>query len=704
MNKSPSNYRSLKLLLLLNSLFFLGQLLFAVLNHPGFIQQSVHFSRQFHFPWSIFPDIILCILAQYGLYIVITGYLWWIILNISRPFNLSIKRCDQLSLSLWLLSVVSLLLANQVLYPLSQFADLTHTFIPLWLAKILLYFCLFLLTILSGIALLIQIKTHKRLSMLIGMLFLIGSVVWLYPKPKPNVINSPHKPNIIIIGIDSLRPDYTTLFAYPKNIMPHINQFMQHASNFTQAYTPLARTYPSWIGMLTGLNPPSTGARFDLINPDKVDVSQSLAKRLQGLGYATLFAIDDARFSNFNHALGFDNIISPKPGINDFILGTLNDFPVSNLTVNTFLGPYLFPYNSGNRQDLVTYKPSMFTRLIKTALTQHQQQPLLLIVHFCLPHFPYAWSVPLKYLAPPTTNQQARYLYRHALTAVDKQVADLLQFLKQQGRLKHAMVMVLSDHGEAFGRGDRLTTMAHYQANPKAPQSVLQRYARQRFEHDLQNHVTSKKHLQTPYSVPVDLAFGHGTDVLSLQQSHCLLSFRFFGEKKLPPRMQTFTQLTSMLSIKPTIETFLHLPLSRHQANSLWPLLTHQKKALPATPLFIENGYTPASLLTLNPNTKVTLENGLKYFHIDPTTDHVYMNQQATQLIMRYKSYAIIDGHWLLALVATPHKPRLAVLVNLQTKAWTDNLAAPFAKQAPTFSLKRRLSQHFADTLLTKKS
>ncbi|MGE3712408.1 MAG: hypothetical protein AB7G35_22405, partial [Hyphomicrobiaceae bacterium] len=54
------------------------------------------------------------------------------------------------------------------------------------------------------------------------------------------------KPNIILIGIDSLRHDYP-LSTEGREVTPHIAEFMDHSVVFDNAITPLARTFPSWV-------------------------------------------------------------------------------------------------------------------------------------------------------------------------------------------------------------------------------------------------------------------------------------------------------------------------------------------------------------------------------------------------------------------------------------------------------------------------
>ena len=705
--KKFNAYSSLRLILCLNSVFFLLQILFAVFNHRGFLNESLIVSKSFTLPLSIWPSIIFCLFAQVIVYFILSLGLWLISLNLIKRFNLTIKTSDYLILTLWLASVFIILFANQLLYPLSQFADFSQALVPDLLAKILLSAAIITLSIAACYSILIGIiKLWKNKKLFIGtVFFIIIAIIYSYYhayqcRQLRQYRNPAARPNIILIGIDSLRPDYTQLLG-DKNakLMPHINHFMQQATNFAQAYTPIARTYPSWISMLTGLEPLSTGARYNLIDVQHVNTQQSLAKRLQALGYETIYATDDKRYSNIDQSVGFDKIVGPKIGVDDFILGALNDFPMSNLLINSRLGPYFFPYNAGNRQSLVSYKPHMFDQMVKHSLIPVQQRPLFLIVHFCLPHFPYAWSVPLKYPIPPKTSAQARYLYRKALSAADQQVGALLVTLKKQGRLQQAMVVMLSDHGEAIGEGDRLTKMKNYQANPNHRQSVLEQFEK-KFYAKNQQPLESTKALSIGHPDPVSVSYGHGTDVLSLQQSHCLLSFRQYPAQKFPA-MQIIDGPVSMLDIKPSLEAFLHLRLSQHQGQSLWPIINHQQSTLVKMPaLYFETGFTPAGLQSLNPENKESLENSIRYFRIDPKNNRVIMKEQVGKLIMTHKAYAIMHHGWLFALVPRVTQSPLSVIVNLHNKQWSDRLQSSFMKRSPALALWQQLRQHFGDEIM----
>jgi arylsulfatase A-like enzyme len=62
------------------------------------------------------------------------------------------------------------------------------------------------------------------------------------------------KPNIILIGIDSLRADHMSAYGYHRNTTPHIAKFAQEGTLFERHYSPHIPTTSAYANMLTGLD------------------------------------------------------------------------------------------------------------------------------------------------------------------------------------------------------------------------------------------------------------------------------------------------------------------------------------------------------------------------------------------------------------------------------------------------------------------
>ncbi len=60
------------------------------------------------------------------------------------------------------------------------------------------------------------------------------------------------KPNLLLIGIDSLRADHMSLYGYPRRTTPHLDQFAARGAAFENAFSPHIPTTPGYTSMFTG--------------------------------------------------------------------------------------------------------------------------------------------------------------------------------------------------------------------------------------------------------------------------------------------------------------------------------------------------------------------------------------------------------------------------------------------------------------------
>ena len=247
------------------------------------------------------------------------------------------------------------------------------------------------------------------------------------------------KPNIIIIGIDSLRSD---IF---QTQMPFLTNQLKEATLFESAFTPLGRTFPAWNTILSGLYPVNHGARINLIsNENLISRERYLPAIIKEEGYRSIFAIDETRFANIGEHQGFEQTITPRTGASDFLISSIADYPLVNLLSLAPISRWLLPEIYANRGAAKTYRSAAFSNIIARDLPI-ADQPTLLAVHFCLAHWPYYFSTPIS----PSRNYPEPY-YPANLKAADQQIASLFSSLKKKGYLENSRIIFLSDHGEAW--------------------------------------------------------------------------------------------------------------------------------------------------------------------------------------------------------------------------------------------------------------
>ncbi len=350
------------------------------------IQSSLGLSM-LHF--VILKPLLIFIIIQAMAYGFLILWVWFTAQSIGELWQFSSGKIYCLGIFIWLLTAVSVFLLNNYFYPHSFFATLSFT--SLFLIKVILL----ILATFTLLAYYHAFTRKRRLRISILLLAVIGIFLLaeFYPRTPTTSYTPLTQPNIIIIGLDSVRPDFVGYFSPDHlHLTPHLNDILHSAAVFTEAYTPLARTFPSWVSILTGKYPKHNDARTNLADTDQILKNVTLAEKLRAAGYQTIYATDEKRFSNVTEQFGFDQVLGPNMGVNDFVLGGLSDFPLTNLLVNTSLGHVLFPFNFANRAAAITYEPQAFLQLIQQGLARRTNQPLFLAIHLCLSHWPYTWA------------------------------------------------------------------------------------------------------------------------------------------------------------------------------------------------------------------------------------------------------------------------------------------------------------------------
>ena len=62
------------------------------------------------------------------------------------------------------------------------------------------------------------------------------------------------KPNLLLLGIDSLRADHMSLYGYHRLTTPHLDEYISWGAAFDQCYSPHIPTTPGYTSMFTGLD------------------------------------------------------------------------------------------------------------------------------------------------------------------------------------------------------------------------------------------------------------------------------------------------------------------------------------------------------------------------------------------------------------------------------------------------------------------
>jgi arylsulfatase A-like enzyme len=277
------------------------------------------------------------------------------------------------------------------------------------------------------------------------------------------------RPNIVVIAVDTLRPDHLGCYGYAKPTSPAIDRLAERSLVFDRAIAAGIPTTPSFTTLLTGLHPYRHGV---LTHPGE-HLSGStvlLAQLAKSAGYTTI---------------GCDNLVVQSAGRGAWFARG-------------------YDYYTG-----FVYKPfgEQSTDLTDRALrllSRSSDEPTFLFVHYWDPHTPYGPRPPYDTMhyqpgSGPVDLADVRAIYpeyyRAFLAEMDLQYEDyayivaqydgeISQVDAQVGRLLDGLaddtiVLLVSDHGEAFGEGGlyfdhhglydgvtRITMMLHVPGQP----------------------------------------------------------------------------------------------------------------------------------------------------------------------------------------------------------------------------------------------
>ena len=290
-------------------------------------------------------------------------------------------------------------------------------------------------------------------------------------------------PNILILASDGVRVD--RIVGRGKVLAPHVWKLSQRSAVFTRAYTSLARTFPSWVTLLTGRFPQTHGIRHMFPTAKRLArVGLALPGHLAAHGYRTEVMSNYAGEIFSRVDLGFQRVSAPAFDFSKIVEQT-------GLRVHTNLLPYVTGGLGRRFVPMVNgfpdaSDPFILARRVNRVLARlRRSDRFFLTVFFSVTHFPYSapnsyyrryavpgYRGPFKYgktrmlgeHKPSSTDiRQVRGLYDGTVSAMDDAMAQVLATLKRLGLAKNTIVVITADHGEnlyepgmGMGHGDHL--------------------------------------------------------------------------------------------------------------------------------------------------------------------------------------------------------------------------------------------------------
>ena len=274
-----------------------------------------------------------------------------------------------------------------------------------------------------------------------------GGLLAACPAKDANLGEPERRPNVILISIDTLRPDHLGCYGYAKDTSPALDRFCQESVVFEEAIAHAPSTLHSHASMLTSLLPHHHQATWSAKTriPEK---ALSLAEVLQDTGYRT------AAFTG--------------GGQMDRVFGLDQGFE-------------LFEQPSAERFEDTVWKGVEW-------LESNDTGPFFLFLHSYEVHHPYtpraeylalfdddySGALPSEIsleLLGQINNEEIDFdeadmghvlaAYDAEIRSVDVGFSNLIRYLRKRGLYDDTLIVFTSDHGEEFGEHGLVGVHSH---------------------------------------------------------------------------------------------------------------------------------------------------------------------------------------------------------------------------------------------------
>jgi choline-sulfatase len=251
------------------------------------------------------------------------------------------------------------------------------------------------------------------------------------------------RPNIVLYLVDALRADHLGCYGSRLGVSPRIDEFAAEATVFEDAVAQSSWTKAAVASIFTGVWPPTHGVHgpHDRL-PDDLPTMPEL---LRDAGYHTAAVVANAYVGrSFGFDRGFEHF--------EFLTHTVGDSSV------------------------------IHARLVQLLDQLPAAEPFFLYVHTVDPHAPYSPPDEFRHRhaaevrepevgqvstvrglargelsASPPMTVDLRALYAAEVAFNDFNFGRLVRELRQRGQFDESLIIVVSDHGEAFGEHESWT-------------------------------------------------------------------------------------------------------------------------------------------------------------------------------------------------------------------------------------------------------
>lgn len=284
-------------------------------------------------------------------------------------------------------------------------------------------------------------------------------------------------PNVVVVTLDTVSASHMGIYGYRRANTPHLEELLKTSTLYTNFIAASPLTLTSHASIFTGLYPQSHGAYMDFDHYTNgrplVRNIPTLAQVLTGAGYRTLAVAANKIYlsEDFGVLRGFEFVDWQSPTT---LVASERDYMLRNRLRS------LLRIDSVRRDlDSIAMTADEVNERAFSLTDQCGQQhsPFLLFLNYMDAHEPYVPPAPYSrmypgldlgydlvqyYLDANAVLNQERDLgsrarqhmvsqYDGAIAYLDQKIGELIAHLKQNGQYDQTLIIITSDHGEAFG-------------------------------------------------------------------------------------------------------------------------------------------------------------------------------------------------------------------------------------------------------------
>ncbi len=298
----------------------------------------------------------------------------------------------------------------------------------------------------------------------------------LSPRAGPQPAPPARAPNVLLVTMDTVRADHLSVYGYSRDTTPSLRRFATEATLFRNAISTSDITLSSHASIFTGLAARMHGAHMTATSEAGNGLAprfRTMAEILLDAGYATAAVVANRAMLTHDYGMdqGFEDTRQVKPVT--FFYGAKPYYLRQMLrdVLSRFAPPWQAQRRLSTAGDI---NREAFAALERTC---GAGRPWFLFLNYMDAHQPYAPPPPFSNLFPGSgegdprrdymaeydqilagrrslSENERRYLisqYDGGIAYEDRCLGLLLAHLRDIGAYENTLIIITSDHGEAFG-------------------------------------------------------------------------------------------------------------------------------------------------------------------------------------------------------------------------------------------------------------